>query len=320
MLSQMEKNETSHIVNWQPHGRCFVVHKPKEFVEEIMPGFFRQTKMTSFQRQLNLYGFARLTTGPDRGGYYHELFIRGRMDLCKSMIRTRVKGNGSKAASSPSTEPNFYAMEPCLEEVDGRTVDTAMLDSSNPDSRGNETKKAEVSTISSPAQHDDCRAQTRMTLLPVEDEDDESALIFASPENDEEIVLKLIEEGAGSSGVNRSVSWMSLPPVSPASMNAIPLAHTISTSSSLPAIVSPPDLPKPLVSSTLTPGNDLFAPLIGTTSRMLCFDEMDGFNEQDEVLLESEGLHSGDEVFFEGLPFHYLETKDFEDCLFVVGV
>lgn len=38
MLSQMERNETSHIVNWQPHGRCFVVHKPKEFVEDIMPG------------------------------------------------------------------------------------------------------------------------------------------------------------------------------------------------------------------------------------------------------------------------------------------
>jgi hypothetical protein len=37
MLSQMDQNEKAHIVNWQPHGRCFVVHKPKEFVEEIMP-------------------------------------------------------------------------------------------------------------------------------------------------------------------------------------------------------------------------------------------------------------------------------------------
>ena len=29
------------------------------------------------------------------------------------MVRTRVKGNGLKAASSPETEPNFYEMEPC---------------------------------------------------------------------------------------------------------------------------------------------------------------------------------------------------------------
>ena len=37
MLSQMDPCDTAHIVAWQPHGRCFVVHKPKEFVEDIMP-------------------------------------------------------------------------------------------------------------------------------------------------------------------------------------------------------------------------------------------------------------------------------------------
>jgi hypothetical protein len=32
------------------------------------------------------------------------------------MIRTRVKGTGVKAAASPATEPNFYDMQPCLDE------------------------------------------------------------------------------------------------------------------------------------------------------------------------------------------------------------
>lgn len=32
------------------------------------------------------------------------------------MIRTRIKGNGMKAASSPNTEPNFYAMEYCFDD------------------------------------------------------------------------------------------------------------------------------------------------------------------------------------------------------------
>jgi hypothetical protein len=36
--------------------------------------------------------------------------------LAKNIIRTRIKGNGMKAASSPSTEPNFYDMEYCLED------------------------------------------------------------------------------------------------------------------------------------------------------------------------------------------------------------
>jgi hypothetical protein len=36
--------------------------------------------------------------------------------MCRHMARTRVKGNGIKAASSPHTEPNFYMMEYCVEE------------------------------------------------------------------------------------------------------------------------------------------------------------------------------------------------------------
>jgi hypothetical protein len=39
------------VVTWLPHGRAFIVRKPKEFTTRIMPRFFRQTKLTSFQRQ-----------------------------------------------------------------------------------------------------------------------------------------------------------------------------------------------------------------------------------------------------------------------------
>ncbi|KAL7576376.1 hypothetical protein ACA910_018185 [Epithemia clementina (nom. ined.)] len=115
MLVASERDGYEDVVSWKPHGRCFIIRKKDVFVTEIMPRFFHQTKLTSFQRQLNLYGFIRLTAGRDRGGYYHEYFIRGRPDLCRFMVRTRVKGNGLKAASSPETEPDFYAMEPCVE-------------------------------------------------------------------------------------------------------------------------------------------------------------------------------------------------------------
>ena len=72
--------------------------------------YFRQSKLTSFQRQLNLYGFQRLTRGADAGGYYHELFLRNRVFLAKRMERTKVKGTKFKAASSPESEPNFSTM------------------------------------------------------------------------------------------------------------------------------------------------------------------------------------------------------------------
>lgn len=110
ILDQVEADGLSHIIAWQPHGRCFVIHKPKEFADHVMPAYFRQTKLTSFQRQLNLYGFNRITRGNDSGGYYHELFLRGKQFLCKQMTRTKVKGTKFKAASSPDQEPNFYVM------------------------------------------------------------------------------------------------------------------------------------------------------------------------------------------------------------------
>jgi hypothetical protein len=37
MLHQVSVEGQEHIVSWQPHGRCFIVKKKKEFVEQIIP-------------------------------------------------------------------------------------------------------------------------------------------------------------------------------------------------------------------------------------------------------------------------------------------
>jgi hypothetical protein len=109
MLENAQVDGHEHIVSWQPHGRCFVVHKPKEFVA-LLPHYFKLSKIASFQRQLNLYGFTRLTRGRDRGGYYHELFLKGRMFLAHNIHRIKVKGTGVRARSNPEQEPSFWEM------------------------------------------------------------------------------------------------------------------------------------------------------------------------------------------------------------------
>ncbi|KAL3916215.1 MAG: hypothetical protein SGILL_005278 [Bacillariaceae sp.] len=112
LLERVEADGHSHIISWQPHGRCFLIHNPKEFADVVLPTYLRQGKLTSFQRQLNLYGFVRLTRGKDAGGYYHELFLRSKNSLVKRMKRTKIKGTKFKAASSPDQEPDFYSMPP----------------------------------------------------------------------------------------------------------------------------------------------------------------------------------------------------------------
>jgi hypothetical protein len=37
LLESASEHGLDEIIGWQPHGRCFVVHKPKQFVEDIMP-------------------------------------------------------------------------------------------------------------------------------------------------------------------------------------------------------------------------------------------------------------------------------------------
>ena len=131
-----------------------------------MPGYFRQSKFHSFQRQLNLYGFKRLGSGPDKGctfaflqwnnisllsvcrlahsfpllartlslnpkGYFHEMFLRQKRFLAEQMKRTKVKGVG-RQPYFPESEPDFYTL-PFLPAFDGNRISRGQAASRNAD-------------------------------------------------------------------------------------------------------------------------------------------------------------------------------------------
>jgi hypothetical protein len=110
LLDDSEQNDIAHIISWQIHGRAFKIHKRKDFLEKVVPIHFQQTKLASFRRQLNLYGFLRISQGPDKGSYYNELFLRGKRFLADRIIRRGVKGNKVKGVPNPEREPDFYNM------------------------------------------------------------------------------------------------------------------------------------------------------------------------------------------------------------------
>lgn len=98
-------------VSWQSHGRAFRVHDPLKFAAVVMPQFFSQTQYPSFQRQLSLYVFKRMSRkGKDRGAYYHEGFLRGFPRLCHALKRVGPSKGVTKKDGSKK-EPNFYEME-----------------------------------------------------------------------------------------------------------------------------------------------------------------------------------------------------------------
>lgn len=86
-LFDLIEAEPNHLIQWSDHGKSFMIHDENQFCVQVLPKYFRHTRLTSFQRQLNLYGFRRLTKGPDNGAYYHPLFRKDGLDDITTMKR-----------------------------------------------------------------------------------------------------------------------------------------------------------------------------------------------------------------------------------------
>lgn len=110
MLSAVEMEGLQHVVSWCPHGRAFKVFNRSLFTELILPRFFEMKKYPSFQRQLNLYGFQRISKGPDKDASYHPMFLKGQPDLIDNITRVQINGKRVRQKPDPSKEPNFYRM------------------------------------------------------------------------------------------------------------------------------------------------------------------------------------------------------------------
>jgi hypothetical protein len=72
--------------------------------------------------------------GHDKGGYYHELFLRSKRFLSHRIQRSKVKGTGARKPSSPETEPNFY-VAPFLSStgLSSKEVQVSSMLASGPD-------------------------------------------------------------------------------------------------------------------------------------------------------------------------------------------
>lgn len=107
ILSTQQFND---IICWLPHGRSWRVQQQQRFEKEVLPIFFRHGRYASFARQINGWGFRRMSSGPDFNSYYHEYFLRDAPDLCLRMRRPSAAELADRKRSEPDSPPNFYLM------------------------------------------------------------------------------------------------------------------------------------------------------------------------------------------------------------------
>lgn len=79
--------------------------------------------------------FFLFSTGPDKGGFYHENFLRDVPDLAKKIHRVKRKG-GQNNRHSKDTEPDFYAMPVVIEEAVPKTATEDFNGIVEPDEKG----------------------------------------------------------------------------------------------------------------------------------------------------------------------------------------
>ena len=65
LIQALNSNHDDDVVSvdppivWLSHGRAFIIRNEHEFLDKVIPVYFKQTKWRSFVRQLHMWGFAR---------------------------------------------------------------------------------------------------------------------------------------------------------------------------------------------------------------------------------------------------------------------
>jgi hypothetical protein len=95
-----------------------------------VPKYFKHTRYKSFQRQLNLWGFKRVTSGHEKNAVHHEHFRRGSPELCNHMIRVKIKGE-TTTSTGGMTPQMMNTRRGSLESTASSSSDTPPLTRSN---------------------------------------------------------------------------------------------------------------------------------------------------------------------------------------------
>lgn len=104
ILDKLAAEGRQDVASFTPDGKAFKIHNNKAF-EALLPQFFRHAKLSSFKRQLSVYGFLRVPYGLNEGAFENQLFIQGRPELCQNMKRRVEKRVSSKRKRSDAALP-----------------------------------------------------------------------------------------------------------------------------------------------------------------------------------------------------------------------
>ena len=102
---------TDEVVCWSTEGTSFLILHEHDFQKEVLPKYFKHDNLCSFIRQLNTYGFRKVSVSKDSFGrpnvleFEQPFFVRDQPDLLSHLKRKQKKKDEPPDAFEISEPP-----------------------------------------------------------------------------------------------------------------------------------------------------------------------------------------------------------------------
>mmetsp|Transcript_33137 Transcript_33137/g.42546 ORF Transcript_33137/g.42546 Transcript_33137/m.42546 type:complete len:456 (+) Transcript_33137:192-1559(+) len=117
-LFQILEEDDTDTIAWNDIGDAFFIKHPERFLEEVLMKHFRHDKFPSFQRQLNLYGFRKITRGPYTGAYAHQYFRRGQPELLDMVLRkSQTPTKSPVVTNAPNSQSHHFNFDKAMSSL-----------------------------------------------------------------------------------------------------------------------------------------------------------------------------------------------------------
>ncbi|XP_071444638.1 heat shock factor protein isoform X2 [Hetaerina americana] len=109
----VEDPATNGLITWSSEGSSFLIRNQAQFSRELLPLYYKHNNLASFIRQLNMYGFRKISS-VDSGGlkldrdemeFAHKYFLRGHSCLL-SNIKRKIPTGAVHSSHSMSNSSN----------------------------------------------------------------------------------------------------------------------------------------------------------------------------------------------------------------------
>ncbi|OTF70329.1 heat shock factor protein-like protein [Euroglyphus maynei] len=124
------------LICWNRNGHSFIIKDHGRFAKEILPLYFKHSNMASFIRQLNMYGFRKvsniehggLKSDGDEVEFFHRHFCLGQADQLELIKRKMSTSNNNKCLTSIVKVDEIHDILADVESIKGRqdSVDTLL--------------------------------------------------------------------------------------------------------------------------------------------------------------------------------------------------